>query len=80
MNCHNMPAMKALIALIGAAVLLAGCKNPVTPLTPVGVYCEGVYLLEYNGHEYLWNSSGGIVHAESCPCWTQYEETEVEYD
>lgn len=83
MNCLNTMAMKAFIALIGAALLLAGCAQgevPVTPLTPVGVYHAGVYLLEYNGHEYLWNSNGGIIHSESCPCWTRYEETEIEYD
>ena len=75
-----MTVMKAIIALIGAALLLSACKSPITPLTPVGVYPVGVYLLEYNGHEYLWNLNGGIIHSDSCPCWTRYEETEIEYD
>lgn len=29
-----------------------------------------VSVLQYEGHKYLFNHNGGILHAESCPCKT----------
>ena len=69
--------------LILALLALPGCVTktaPVTALTPCGVYYDGIYALEYNGHEYLWNTQGGIIHSESCPCWDAYTNDEIEYD
>lgn len=45
------------------------------------LYTESVYFrvvkerdlisaLQYEGHKYLFNHNGGILHAESCPCKT----------
>ena len=68
---------------LAALLILAGCYNKkITPITPIAVYYDGIYKLEYEGHEYLWNSSGGIIHSDSCPCWEEYktEDGEVEFD
>jgi hypothetical protein len=27
-----------------------------------------LYIYEVDGHEYIANSRGGIIHSESCPC------------
>ncbi len=73
--------MKKILALIAAVLLLSGCltkRAPVSALTPFGVYYDGIYVLEYNGHEYLWNSKGGIIHSESCSCWDLYAAKDTE--
>jgi hypothetical protein len=33
-----------------------------------------VSVLQYEGHKYLFNHNGGILHAESCPCKTAVQE------
>ena len=73
---HAILPLLALLALTGCVTKTA----PVTALTPCGVYYDGIYALEYNGHEYLWNSQGGIIHSESCPCWDAYTTDETEYE
>lgn len=30
-----------------------------------------IYVIRYDGHEYITNSKGGIIHSESCPCKTE---------
>lgn len=73
--------MKKVLTIPAALLLFAGCsESPVHPITPMGVYEVGVYVLEYNGHEYLWVRDGGIIHSESCPCWDAYLNEEIEYD
>jgi hypothetical protein len=27
-----------------------------------------ISVIRYDGHEYIANSKGGIIHSESCPC------------
>ena len=29
---------------------------------------DGVYIYRVDGHEYICNVRGGIIHSESCPC------------
>lgn len=73
--------MGKVLALLASLLILAGCYDEsITPLTPISVYYAGIYQLEYNGHEYLWNARGGIIHSESCPCWEQYETEEIDYE
>ena len=33
-----------------------------------------ISVIRYNGHEYIANSKGGIIHSESCPCKTAVQE------
>lgn len=31
-------------------------------------FSTSIYIIEVDGHEYLCNYHGGIIHLESCPC------------
>jgi hypothetical protein len=44
----------------------AGEKRIIMEASRYGVYC-----FKIDGHEYICNSNGGIIHSESCPCKKQ---------
>lgn len=32
---------------------------------------EGIYVYDVDGHHYIFNSNGGVIHSETCPCKKQ---------
>ena len=58
--------MRTTIIAILSLVLTSGCSRP-DKCNSERLNCD-INKIAIEGHEYLYNYKGGIIHSMSCPC------------